>query len=537
MPAAPPAPLTPIVFNDFRPGIADLPGMSYPPEQAQRTNTYRCLANKSGALVPGPRRNTTALAGTHFEAANPSVSGYYVIIGLYAAGPVQTVGGIASTSGFTHELWVAVEYLDGGNRKLKLERRRMFESPITSDLIRDISRADASTSTLCWGMTFGTSRSNKAAPTVPGIPIVAAGWGSIANTADSFVIVFPNDTTPTLDAEFDVQTGQQVLICTHQGRVVIRRQSAYRHGVAAGWNPTEDLQWTAVNNPGSLGSLTNFVPENPDGYSLMIPMSANELFALKSSFGVVMQGDLDNPIIINLPMVPGTYIGQSGVVTPIGVLYGNPQSGVWSWSHGDSAKLLSLQLLPTFWQLPEGIYIAQQYQWACISNLAFLSNNWILDTDTAGWWRLEDDTILATRFLTRDWTSQYLYGSLTHYTNTSDAVAYQWDMTLGAPTFSFQSHPLWQSIDRDIAIKEVELIAQGQGSITLTLTVLDNTVRSDKILLENTGFPERFRRNFKVQGRYMKLRIEADSGSTSVNAPTVFEVILHPETGPRVPTS
>lgn len=530
-----PSELSPIVFADFRPGIADDPGMTYPPEQASRTNTFRCIANRAGALTPAPRRTST-LTGTHFENADPS-NGYYVISGLYSAGPVQTVGGTPSTPGYTHELWASFEYLFGGNRLFKLQRRRMFETPVTSDLIKNISRADASTSFLAWGVTFGTSRSNKAASTVPGIPIVVAGWGSIANTADSFVTIFPNDVDATLNNAFDVETGNQVLIATHQGRIVIRRQSAYRHGVAAGWNPTEDLRWTNVFNPGVLSTLTNFVPENPDGYSLMCAMSANELFALKASFGVVFQGDLDNPIVINLPMVPGTYIGQSGVVTSIGLLYGNPQSGVWAWTHGDSAKLLSPRLDPTFWQLPEALYIAQQYQWATISDLVFLSNNWILDTNTGGWWRLEDDTVLQTRFLTTDWTKQYLYGSVTHYTNSSDTIAYEWDQTLGAVSYSWQSQPIWQSIDRNLTIRELELIAKGQGSVTLTCTGYDGAVQSEVINLKNTGFPEKFRRTFSIQGQYLQLRIEANSGSASVNAPTVFSAILHPHTRARLSAS
>lgn len=531
-----PADLPPIVFQDFRPGIADDPGVSYPPEQAARTNTFRCISNRAGALTPAPRRTTTLL-GTHFEGSSPSVSPGYLITGLYAAGPTQTVGGTASTSGFTHELWIATEYLTGTNRKFKLQRRRQFESPITSDLIKDISRADVTAALIAWGVTFGTSRSNKAAPTVPGIPIVVAGWGSIANTADSFVTVFPDDATPTVNTPYDVETGNQVLITTHQGRIVIRRQSAYRHGVASGWNPTEDLRWTNVFNPGVLSTLTNFVPENPDGYSIMAPMSANELFALKSSFGVVFQGDLDNPIVINLPMVPGTYIGQSGVVTCIGLLYGNPQSGVWAWSHGDSAKLLSPRLNPTFWQLPGGYYIAQQYQWATISDLVFISNNWVLDTNTGSWWRLEDDTILQTRFLTTDWTKQYVYGSVTSYTNESDTIAYMWDNTLGAVSYSWQSQPIWQSIDRTLIIRELELIAQGQGSVTLTCTGADGATQSEVINLKNTGYPERFRRTFAIQGQYLQLRIEANSGSASVDAPTVFSATLHPATRGRLSAS
>lgn len=532
-----PSPLAPIVFSNFSPGIADEPGLNYPPEQATRTNTFRCIANNAGALVPLLRR-TKALAGTHFEASNPS-PGYYLINGLYSSGPVATVGGTASADGYTHELWVGTEYLFGGNRKLKLERRRMFETAITSDLIKDISRADASVSALGWGMTFGTTRSNKASPLTPGIPVTMISWGSIANAADSFTTVFPDDSAPTANNEYDIETGQQSLAVTHQGRVVIRRQSIYRHGVAAAWNPTEDLRWTAVNDPtaANLSILQNFVPENPDGYSLMHPMSANELFALKSSFGLVMQGDLNDPIIINLPMVPGTYIGQSGIVTPLGLLYGNPQSGVWAWSHGDSAKLLSPRMTPTFWQLPEGLYIAQQYQWAGISDRAYLSNNWVLDTNTGGWWRLEDESLLQTRFLTTDWTNQYLYGSVSHYTNGADTIAYEWDNTLQASSLSWQSHPIWESIDRILEVRQIELVAQGQGTVTLTCTSFVGATTSITITLANTGYPERFRRNFYIQGQYIQLRIEANSGSASVKAADVHEVKLHSDVRQRNPVT
>lgn len=521
----------PITFRDFRPGISDNPGTNYPPEQATRTNTFRCLSNRSGALVPGMRR-TSSIAGTHFEASNPT-PGFYLIVGFYAGGPVVPLVASPSPS-YTHELFIGTEYLFGGNRKFKLERRRMYEATPSNDLIKNISRADATVTGRGWGMTFGTSRSNKGAPTTPGIPIVVFAWGSSANVADSFTSVFPDDATPTLNAPYDVQTGQSALICTHQGRIVLHRQSAYGHGVDTGWNPAEDMQWTAVFNPGSLGSLTNFVPENPDGYSVMQPMSANELFALKASFAVMFQGDLNDPIVINLPMVPGTPIGQSGVVSPAGLLYGNPLSGVWSWMGGDSAKLLSPQMRPDFWTLTDGLHLAQQYQWATMGDLVVLSNNWIYDIQTSSWWRLEDDSLFHTRYITTDWYKQFLYGSITQYTHAADTIAYEWTRSLGSSTYSWQSHPIWQSIDRILAVREVDLVAQGQGTVTLTCTGFSGATTSEVITLDNTGYPERHRRNFYIQGQYLQLRIQVDSGSASVDGPTVFSVALHPDPRARL---
>lgn len=528
-------PLDPIAFTDFKPGIADNPGIQYPPTQATRENTYRCRALESGALVPGPRRTDLALVGQDWDAGS-LIDGRYLVSGFFVTGPA--VGVTGTYSGFSDELFLGTEYIKGGNRVFKLERLRLYNTPYTRHTLKTVTTASSRTALDGWGMTFCVTRANRGAPLDPGPPIVAMAWGPLETATGSFVSYFPNDSTPSADSMFDVLTNiDPPLVTAHQGRLIIWRQVTYGHGTDGRWNPSEDLVWTDPNDPGTVGALSVFVHENPDGYAFLLPMSANELVAVKASFGLVIQGDLDDPTVINLPMVPGVFIDSgASVVTPIGMMYGSYHSGVWLWQHGDSSVNISRNMDPAFWFPTDFDRLnAKRTGWANSYDLVYLPNNWFYDTQIGSWWRLEDEDVLTTRFMTVDWSKRYVYGSKTYYTSADLTVGWKWDKLAGASTYSFQTHPLFQSIGNMLKVTSFELIAEGQGTVTITLTGIDGSTATQTIALANNGYPERFRKNISIQGQYIQLRIEADSGDEDVDAATIYSVILYPDS--RAPFS
>lgn len=517
--------MPPIVFSDFKPGIADKPGVNYPPGMATRTNTFRCRCSPTGSLIPGPGHDFD-LSGTAFEGSQP-LHGYYCA-GIYAAGPITPSSGTASAAQRFHELWIATEYdLVTPEKRRRLQRVREFENSPTTDLIYTFDGGAAVDAGIAWACTFGQSRGNKTTPTSPGIPVLAIAWGS--NIAAACIMYeFPDDTTPTSNTPKSLGT-DAALVVTHQGRFVFRYPTAYGHGTNADWVTTENLKWTPVNNPqGTISVLQAFYPEIADGYSLMGSMSANELFALKETGAVVFIGDLDNPTVYNMPMVVGSggVPISSGVRTPLGYFYPS-RDGIRSWNHGDSSDNVSPMMDNSFYQIGSEPFLAQSYTWATIGELVFLSNNFYFDALTRSYWQLEDPSVMQFRWMTS--FRQYIYGARTSYTNADPTLIRGYDIEDGADSYSWQSHPIWQSTERILEFREIELIAEGQGSVTVTMFALDGTPKSEVFQLENNGFVERFRRNFSISGKYLQLRIECDSFETGQAAATVHNVTIHPD--------
>lgn len=519
-------PLKHITIQDWTPGIADNVGFQWPPGQAQRTNTYRCRASRSGALIPGPKQDYTR-SGTDFNGANPTASGKYYCAGIYTPGPlIPSGGGAADAQGRFHEFWIATEYaMLTPTKERRLQRIRQFEAAPTTDLIVTQSLASAADPTSAWGCTFAQTRANSAAATTPGIPVLAIGWGSNA-AGGSVVYEYPDDTTPTLNPPFLVSSSP-AMITTHQGRFVLRIITAYSRGVGGAWSTTEDLRWAPVNNPhGALSVLQAFYPENTDGYSLMASMSANELFMLKESGGVVAVGDLDSPFITNLPMVPGNAsgLGCPGIRAPVGFMYPT-QTGLWLWQHGDGAQHMSPNLLGTFWQTGvDEAFLANAYTWCSVSNFVFLSNNFYYDTDTGGFWRLEDPAVMQFRWMAN--FRNFIYGARASYTHDDLTLIRGYNILSNATSYSFQSFPLMETLDTLVEVREVTLRVKGIGTVAITLTNQNGQTFAKTFTFADASFPHLQQSNVgrgingSFQGDNITYRIES-TGTGGNEAPTV----------------
>lgn len=527
-------------IDDFTPGIADRPGTNYPPGQAQPVGTWRCWASKSGALQPlfEPSTSYTGLPSS-IQASDPD-SGLFVVSGFFAAGPVIPIGGTQTERG--HELFLGTEFCDGGNRKLYVERINVFEAAIEHETIKSVSHADANTDPNGWGMSWGMTRMTTVTTPTPdevGIPVLMFAWSDLFTGEDGFVNIFPHTDTPTTNSTYTlVGSGapvtsvdkQRLAIC-HQGRIVMREETVYDHGDNPGgggtvtkWATTEDLYWTGVNDPTELFGPFQFVPENPDGYSVMGAMSANELFGLKQSGGVMLAGDLDEPTITNLPMVAGA--GEGGVYTRLGFIYGGTTGGLWVWPHGDTSQHLSQQMNPDFYLIVPEYLLAQKYQWDCAEHFVFLSNNWVLDTDTGAYWRLEDYDLQRYRFMAHK--GYFLYGAVSSYTADDRTCIYSWDMRIPATSYQWVSHPLWSTIDKRVKLREITARVSGTGTVVITVESLEG--ESDTCTVTSASdTPTLTRAPVSVDGTCLTVTIESEGDI----APTVLEVNLAVQDAPH----
>lgn len=526
----PPADLQYIKLNDFSHGIADNPGSNYPPGQAQRTNTFRCIANRQGALVPLPRRDY-GLNGVNY--ATPQ-SGYFIIVGFYVDPvPVLPTAGTADGQGRVHNIFVAVKYANGGSEQLKVELFRQYLNPVTHSTIDTASVVSTDPVASAFGMSFVGQRTLRSSPTSPGVPIVAYSNFSVVGGAMSFWRQWPDDANPVSDGVRTI-SNEGGLLCSHQNRIIQRLLTAYSNGASGTISTTEDLKWTDANNTGTVSIAQVFYPEETNGYGLMASMSANELFMLKEQGGLLVSGDVANPTVINLPMVAGADVAALVPARSIiGLVYGN-RSGVWVWSHGDTTQLISPRLDPKFW-LPTNQYLTgEQYRFQSWQDWVAVPNNWLYDTQLKSWWRLEDPSILQTQRY--GLFRQFLYADLQTYTAASPLAVVGWNRDLKATSYSWQSHPIWATIDRITNVREITCRAIGTGTVAVTVTASNGSTRTVTFTYSDNNVPHVKRSNFRLTGSELVVSLVV-TGTGGNDALTVEELQLGVADRERVPVN
>jgi hypothetical protein len=249
-------------------------------------------------------------------------------------------------------------------------------------------------------------------------------------------------------------------------------------------------------------------------------MSANELYAIKTIGAMYATGDLNDPTIVSLPMVIGSELLHAPVITGQGTVYGSRTSGVWVWPHGDNASLLSPQMNPDFWAVTPGSDLDDfggiTYQFSRCDEWLLIPNNWLYDTNINSWWRLEDENELQIRYFTS--LSHFIYGSESFYTNSNNHPVHEWIRENKATSYSWQCHPLWETVDTLVDIRQVTIRAQGEGSIVLTLT--GETSTSEVTFIVNSTLPTLLRQNIRLQDSNVAVKMFVTGEE---EAPTIYE--------------
>jgi hypothetical protein len=121
-----------------------------------------------------------------------------------------------------------------------------------------------------------------------------------------------------------------------------------------------------------------------------------------------------------------------------------------------------------------------------------------------------------------------MYGSESYYTNAAPTPIHFFNRNIPAQTYSWQSHPLWETVNHLVDMREVVLRVQGWGDITVTLT---GETSSTSVTFTNLVAPNPIlvRQPCRIQDANIAVKIEAsgDPGLLgSVVAPTVLELNL-----------
>lgn len=534
--------LNPITFSDFSQGIVQRVGVvgatQFSPAKlgaASITNTYRCIALPGGGLGPLPKKVRD------FSVVDTVAGPTYVVDGTALFGPLYHSTSVPvfdqgpafppTISATPFEMHLIYEADISGTRHLYWRRYRYFSDSLADTLIDQtlnpsVSRYAGAYTTL--------TRANPGAPQFFGYPVVVVSMGGpvtdISTTGLSATMMFPdpaNPTTTTVNTIFNSMGP----VLGHQNRVVLLSRGAFSHAAPNyTYAPTNEfINFTLPNDtaPDSLSTLIG--QEYPVGYGAWGSLTASDLLLIKHLGGAyLVQGDLANPIVRRLPNVVSTGGVESvGAHTGVGFIYGVNQDGVYSWQGGDGSTNLSPQLENGFWISP--LVLTNPYKGTFLGwgSWVLTPNNFLFDTTLNSWWRLED-TSVATYFIwQRDPVNNVVYGARPSFDNTNPVFSSGYDKSTPAVNFSWQSQSFNPDSRRRVVIRAVSIVAQGNGTVTVTLTPTDSgeaTPVNPNAFTINTSGAVRQLANAQIAGTQFTLRIVSDGGSNP--APIVYEVSI-----------
>ena len=608
---------SPGIFSDYHGGLTQSSegGPIGVNGAATINGTYRCHSDSTGALVPLPKR-VTSKTQTLLPGGNANGTTSFYPTGLIAsyiidANVVTGFGQTSTTAGagdgatvFTmHQFQYSVAGAGTTFSQFFLGRayREFLASPTTLDFLWTKGSSTNTAAVQLAGGNLTTTRNSLTAggagtlynvvvmgllpysTTLQGAGAFAAGEAALTtydtdntNGANypttgvlSSMFAWPSLSAPGTATVTNIGAGSSFTLGVnqtigHQGRIVTASTIQQTHLTTTSWR-ADSLGYYAVND--LITSTTNqlvFGENNISGIGCMASVTADDLFIVKHYGGAVtIRGDVNNPTVVSLPFVESTYgVSAMAAVTPIGVVYGT-RNGVFVWGGGQASTKLSTQLEGFFWDhVAENGNSNETYKgnrgrfeywhpWVCVPN------NYLFDTNTKAWWRLEDVGVYANGF---DLSCPYnvysvaastgaLYAFPYKLTATQNALYDRYDPAVLASTYSWQSQPLVESLDRSQSFQDITLVASGgktlgYQSVTITVSGFDKTgvpvtpVSTEFAwLADGTNKPVILRKNLLANftAMYIQVFISADGGTTA--APKVQKVQLGHRDGPRSPVS
>lgn len=565
MPANPPdrKGLQWVTVSDFTPGIySKMRGYGAtatpaPVGAAQETGTYRCVCLPNGGLAPGPKRvEDWELPAP--ELVFSSVRSGYRVIGMYAMGPIRTTNDDAPA--FPDEVLVLVEWVSSASaptptkKKVVGYRMRCFHDTYSVDTFKAItvSAQTPPSTTVFWGSTMGATRTVALPATSvnasnPGMPVVAFDYWSQGVASEGVVALYPSPEAPTAlgTASIVNSASKPSQIALHQNRIILLYNQDWSGPSTTSRRLNDVIFFTDPVNTYTVPSTqvgTALSAEEPTGFGAWGSLSTDAFFLVKArGGGVVVSGALTLPSITPVPGVAscGSNVSQAAA-TSHGLFYVAADGGVWSWRGSDTSQKVSIQIDDGVFRMFEdqaGVNFHFQ-EWG---DWVLCTNNWMYDTLTGGWWKIENDNPLDDPVAaplqsgiwawSRGWRGNHMYGAEVNYNNNYRTPIHTWDRDQSATNYSWQSQPLHESIGKTIDVQELLVMAQGIGTVTVTFTGFDGTESEPcAFTFSETTQPTIFRQPVGVvgggafQNQFVTFKIVSD-GDTAP-APIVYRVSI-----------
>jgi hypothetical protein len=453
-----------IEISDFSPGIhADYhfgagatvastqAGSILVPGAATVEGTYRCCADRSGALVPLPKLTAGPTSGRIPTAANGAakyvtgrvasylldaivlsdayVEGEVVAANTDRAGVLTLYGQWYETDAFRWTVFARLHRLfdaAGGGQDL------LFAKGDTSILASDTAKAHLGAGSFTMFRARESINSNFTFESVafnvfgsPDYGLVEPAWvtGAIsagdqaltdfhtnngatfpATASGRILGLFPDyDDIDTAKTKFLTIAGMTAAayLTSHQGRLIAlsRQHGEFGENTAGGTLGviTEHVHYTPEYDfDASLGigdlEFGTFGERKPFPSGVAASVSADEFLLIKHrDGGLLVRGDLDNPTVVDLPFIHSTHgVRSVPAWSPLGLVYGT-RNGIYVWEGGETTRQLSNQLEGFFWN-PDADNIER---YGTVGRLTWwepwvaVPNNFLMDSRSGGWWRLD----------------------------------------------------------------------------------------------------------------------------------------------------
>jgi len=411
---------------------------------------------------------------------------------------MTTFGRVSTPNGPSDEIVYGLEYINGGNRiqyVIVLDPQGTYNAAIVTNGPA-ASVNNSGTYALTGALTMANAVDPTGAATGSAELVLATAFINDAAPigADSHLYMYPDPydlggSVAPYDFAADLPSGQAVgVVLGHQNRIVILQQNEYLWTNASPGKVLagefEHFYYTdppntipGNGNPDSLAQNEVFVQEWPLGVGCYGSISAGELFCVKhNGGGFIVSGDLNNPTVTWLGGVTPTYnLNATAVSTPIGMVYLSNANGLWAWNGSNTSQKISVQLNDDFYIIPDPLpSIGPTYNLVVWAELFMVPNNYLFDTTTGGWWKLDNQTVpFAWYGVAYDGSS--LYAMPSNVTQSTQPVVYQYSQDTPANVYSWKSYPIPKSIDRMVEVQECAVRAQGNGMVTLTFTADDGS--------------------------------------------------------------
>lgn len=545
-------------IKDFSPGIYHNVSPNHAPGCAQEDKTFRCHSGKDGMLLPLPKMTNT-ITSDPLLTVGALTSEEYRITGLMVNDPVYDPGDpYAGIYQNNSEIWVGFEWWDDDdtghiNMRVQRYKHNLLTSPVWEVIGTRIYDQAFDPAVRPRKTEFVTMRSNSLDPSMAGPVVVAwvmSGWAQM----------FPDDTTPSVAstryipgdnvdgiiehpaAEFLGVDG----LVSHQGRAVIFPLTVLPLGAADQvYTTNEGFYWTDINNltvrddTYSTGEFLKAVAsyDNPTGYQVYESNTADELLLIKARGGaIVISGNLNDFQVTTKQNVRGTGLSMNrGTNSPLGFVYPTDGGGVWLWEGGDISTSLTDHLDADFWRPPavspangiqsENEWGYQNSQCSDWNQFVMFPNNWLWDTDHKGWWKIADQTDFVIHRWAQDWRGLICYGAPSGFTTDTDPVLYEFNKVVLADSYSWQSHPLTETMERAVEVRELILVASGAGTVRVTArTAEDQTGQTLSFTIDETFSPNMIAGSVSVRGSHLTFEIQSTGTGEDAVAPTVHEL-------------
>lgn len=481
-----------IEIDDFTPGIITNSQYAYQAvanaasgpvpgnKNGQAQSAAGCIALPNGGLGPLPGIGSSA-APVH----TPATGGgsYNLINGFFVAGPTDSSDAFFPNTNTDSIIVGQIAGSSSGNISFWLDDYSSQPPFNSNNAMTSIGPAAQTVGGPCT-MTGGLTRANST-PTDVGILTWlleywytgASGSNPIGGTV--YLVNYPDPTAPTTNALYFLLTGSSTYpaqaLCHQNRQVLLEAWQDFWAGQSEILT-NEVFNYTDPPNSLALGAQQEiFVQENPFGYGAWGSISASELFLVKNrQGGVVIQGDLNSPTVTSLPGVTPCYGTMSRAAqTPIGFLYASGGRGLWSWNGGNVSQKISEALEDNFYEvtLPQKVFRGPTVDIVPWGDWVVVSGDWLMDTNTGGWWRLPQGQTTPHLWYGVSWDGTKLYAAVASPTSTYFMDVYA--RTVPTPIWNWKSYPIRVGTDTknvNYLIKEVVIRAQGSGTVKALLT-------------------------------------------------------------------